>query len=82
MAMILRLAVPSPGYRMGVVKTDQPLANRSMKGQRVVQTMRLFRRHRNPRDHEADPMTTIRIYNEHLPVKVEKHIEGRIAHWP
>jgi hypothetical protein len=43
--------------------------------------MRLFSRHRNPRDHEPDPMFAIWIHNEYLPIKVEKHIEGRIARW-
>ena len=79
MAMVLRLAMLFRGCRVNVVETDQPLAIRSVKGQREVQAMRLLRRHRNPRNHEAHPMAAGWIHNEYLPVKVDKRIEGGIA---
>ncbi len=78
--MILRLASCLPGYPMGVVEADQPTAIGSVKRQRVIQSMRLFSRYRNLRNHEPNPVTPIRIYDEHLPVKVEKHVEGGIVY--
>jgi len=81
MPVILRLTTPLVGYRVSIVKTDQPLAIRPVKRQRIVQAMRLFRSHRNPSNHEAHPMAAVWIHNEHLPIKVEKHIEDGIACW-
>jgi len=75
MAMILRLAELLPGNRVSVIETYQPLPIRAVKGQRIIQPMRLGRRHGHPGHHKSDPMTALGIHDEHLPVKVEKHIE-------
>jgi hypothetical protein len=50
-----------------------------MERERVVDAMRLLRRHRHPRHHEPDPVAALRVHHENLPVEVEKHIEGRVA---
>jgi len=31
------------------------------------------------RHHEPDPVAALRVHHEHLPVEVEKHIEGRVT---
>ena len=77
--MVQRPAAPLPGSRVGIVEPDQTLALRAMQGERVVDAMRLLRRHRHPRDDEADPMAAFRIDDEHLTVKVEQNIQGRVA---
>ena len=77
--MVLWVAAPLPRHRMGVVEADEPPAIRPVQRQRIVQAMRFFRRGRHFRHHEADPMVAIRVHNEHLPIKVEQHIEGRVA---
>jgi hypothetical protein len=64
---------------MGVVNSDQPLAIRPGQPQRVVQSMRLLRRRRYPRDNDPDPVATLRIHHENLPVEVEKHVEGGVT---
>src|SRR5208282_3595100 len=53
--MVLRLAALLPRDRMGIVEADQPFAIRPVQRQRVVQPVRLVRRHRHPRHHEANP---------------------------
>jgi hypothetical protein len=77
--MVQRLATPLPGSRVGIVESDQPLALRAMQGERVVDAMRLLRRHRHQRHDEPDPVPAVGIHHEHLPVKVEKNIEGRVT---
>jgi len=77
--MVLRLAALLPCHRMGVVEADQPLAVRPVQCQRLVDAMRLLRRHRHPRHDEPDPMAALRVHHENLPVEVEKYIEGRVA---
>ena len=47
--------------------------------ERVVDAVRLLRRHRHPRHDEPDPVATLRVDHENLPVEVEKHIEGRVT---
>jgi hypothetical protein len=64
---------------MGVVEAGQPLAVRSMQRERIVQPMRFRRRHRHARHDEPDPVATLRIHHENLPVEIEKDIEGRVA---
>ena len=78
MAMVLRFAALLPPDRVGVVEADQPLAFRPVQRERVVDAMRLLRRHRHSRHHEPDPVAAFRVHHENLPVKVEKHIEGRV----
>ncbi len=77
--MVLPLAAPLPRDRMRVVEADQPLALRPMQRERVVDAVRLLRRHRNPRHHEPDPVAALRVHHENLPVEVKKHIEGRVT---
>jgi hypothetical protein len=50
-----------------------------MQRERVVDAVRLLRRHRHPRHDEPDPVATLRVHHENLPVEVEKHIEGRVT---
>jgi hypothetical protein len=77
--MALRLAAPLPHHRMGNVEPDQPLAIRPVRRERVVQPMRLLRQHRHWRHHEPNPVAALRVHDEHLPVEVQQHIEGRVA---
>jgi hypothetical protein len=60
---------------MGVVKPDQPLAIRPVQRERVVQAAWLLRRLWYRRHHEANPMATLRVHDQHLAVEVEKHIK-------
>jgi len=64
---------------MGIVEAHQPLAIRSVQGQRIVDAMRFRRRHGHPPDDEPNPVTALRIDHEDLPVEVEKHIESRVT---
>ncbi len=75
MSMILRSAAALRADRMGVVEAHQPLTLRSVQRQRIVETVRLYRRCRHPRYDKAHPMTAIRIDNKHLPIEVEKRVE-------
>ena len=77
--MVLRFTTLLPRDRMGIIEADQPLAVRPVQRQRVVDAMRLLRRHRRPRHHEPDPVTALRVHDENLAVEVEQHIEGRVA---
>ena len=64
---------------MGIVEAHQPLAIRPIQRERVVDAMRLRRRHRHPRYDEPDLVTALWVYHENLPVEVEEHIEGPVA---
>ena len=77
--MVLRIAALLPCDRMGIIEPDQPFAVRPMQCERVVDAMRLLRRHRRPRHHEPDPMAALPVHHENLPVEVEKHIEARVT---
>lgn len=77
--MVLRLAALLPRHRMGVVEADQPLAIRPVQRQRVVDAVRLLRRFRHPRPHEANPMAALGVNHENLSIEVEQHIEGWVA---
>jgi len=77
--MVLRFAALPLRHWMGVVEPDQPLAVWPVQRQRVVDAVRLLRRHRHWRHDEPDPMTALRVHHENLPVEVEKHIEGRVT---
>ena len=77
--MVLRLATLLPTDRMSIIESDQPFAVRSVQRQRIIEAVRLLRRHRHPRHDESHPMAAFRVYNKDLPVEVEKHIEGRVA---
>jgi len=79
MAMVLRFAALAPADRMGIVEACQPLPVRPVQRQRIVDVVRLLRRHRHPRHHEPDPVAALRVHHENLPVQVEKHIEGRVT---
>jgi hypothetical protein len=77
--MILRRASLLPRDRMSIIETDQPLAVRSVQRERIVDTVRLFRRHWHPRYDKPDPMAALWVHHENLTVEVEKHIEGRVT---
>jgi len=68
--MVLRFTALSPADRMGVIEPDQSLTLRPVHRERVVDAVRLLRRHRHPRHHEPDPMTALWVHHEHLPVGV------------
>src|SRR5690606_29903614 len=76
--MVHWLAASAPADRMGVVKADQPFARRPVKRERVIETMRLFRRGRNAGDNEIHPMAALGIDKEHLSVEVQKRVEAGI----
>ncbi len=77
--MVLRFTAFLLRDWMRVVEADQPLAGRPVQRERLVQPVRLFRRHRRPRHHEPDPVPTRRVHHENLSVEVQQHIEGRAA---
>ncbi len=77
--MVLRLTPLLSADRMRIVEADQPLAVRPMKRDGIVDAVRLLWRDRHARHDKPDPMTTLRVHHENLPIEVEKHIEGRIA---
>lgn len=77
--MVLWVAALLPCHWMRIVEADKPLAVRPVQRERVVDTMRLLRRHRHPRHHEPHPVAALRVYHENLPVEVEKHIESWVA---
>jgi len=64
---------------MGIVEPDEPLAARAVQGERVVDAMRLFRRHAHARHHETDPMSALGIDHEDIPIEIEKRIKRRIT---
>ena len=77
--MVLRFAAPSPADRMGIIEAHQPPAVRPVQRERVVDAMRLPRRHGHPCDDKSNPVTALRVNDEDLAIEVEKHIEGRVA---
>jgi hypothetical protein len=77
--MVLGLAAPLARGWMGVVEANQPLTIRPVQRERIVDAVRLLRRRWYPRHNEPDPMATVRVHHENLPVEVEKQIERRIA---
>jgi hypothetical protein len=46
--MVLRLATLPPTDRMSIIESDQPLAVGSVQRQRIIEAVRLLRRHRHP----------------------------------
>jgi hypothetical protein len=77
--MVLRLAASPPRHPMGVIEADQSLAVRPVQRERVVDAVRLLRRHGHTRHHKPDPVAALRVHHENLPVEVEKRIEGRVT---
>jgi len=77
--MILGFATILSRYRMGVVEADQSLAIRPVQSERVVQSVWLLLRHGHRCHDEPNPVATIRVHHENLPVEVQKHIKGRVA---
>jgi len=77
--MVLRFAALLPVDGMSVVETGPPLALWPVQRERVVDAVRLFRRHRHARHREPDPVAALPVHHENLPVEVEQHIKGRIA---
>lgn len=79
MTVILRLAATPSPYRMGVVETNQPFAIGPMQCQRVIKTVRLFRRSRDAVHDEAHPMSPGRIDDKDLTVQIQQSVERGIA---
>ena len=77
--MVLCLTALLVCHRMGVVEADQSLAIGPMQCQRIVETVRLLRRHRHLCDDKADPVAALGINDEHLPVEFEQHTKGWVA---
>ena len=76
--MVLRLSAHPLADRMSVIETNQPLAMRPMQRQRVVDAVRLRRRHGHLCDDEPDPVAALGVDDEYLSVKIKKRMEGRI----
>jgi hypothetical protein len=64
---------------VGVIKADQPLAVRPVQRQRIIESVRLLRRHRYARHHESDPVTPSRIDHEYLSVEIQKRVQARVG---
>ncbi len=79
MPVVLRSAALAPRDRMCIVKADKSLAIRPVQRERVVDAVRLRRRHWHPRHREPNPVAALRVNDENLPIEIEKHIEGRVA---
>lgn len=77
--MVLYFTTPTLASRMSVIKTDKPLAVRSVKRKRIIQPVRPLRRYRNPSHNEPNPMAAFPIHDENLAVQIEKQIERRVA---
>ena len=73
--MILRISSALSSHRVGVVEPDESLTIESMQRERIVNAMRLLVRHRDSSYHEFHPMTSGRIHNQNLPIKIQKHIK-------
>ena len=81
--MVLGFASSLPRDGVRVVESDQPLSVGAMQRKRVAQAMRSFRRCRDPQHNKTNPVATLRIHHENLPIEIEKQIEGwilRFAH--
>jgi hypothetical protein len=79
MPMILRLAASLLSYRMGVVEPHNSFAVPPVKGKRIVQTVGFLRCDRNPRNHESDPVSLLRIDDEGNSIQFKQSVEGRIV---
>ncbi len=77
--MVLRLNALAPPDRMGVVKTYEAFAIRTVKGQRIIDALRLPKGLRYAGNDKPNPMPAVRVHYENLPVEIEQHIEGGIA---
>ncbi len=77
--MVLRRTAALRPNPMRIVEPDEPFAVRAVQRQRIVEAMRLFRRHRDARHNEPNPMAALRIDDEHLSVEIEKRIERQVA---
>ena len=77
--MILRRTAALWCDPVRVVETGQSLTIRTVQRRRIVEAVRLFRRHRDACHDEPDPMAAFRINDEHLPVEVEECIERQVA---
>ena len=49
-----------------------------LQGHAVIEPVRLFGRHGNPRNDKSNPMSTIRVHNEHLTVQLKQRVERRV----
>jgi hypothetical protein len=79
MAMILRLAPALFADRMGIIKSDQTFAIRSMKCERVIETVWFIGRYWHAGHYESDPMPACWIDHEYLAVQVQKRIKSLVA---
>src|SRR5690606_40705168 len=78
MPMVQRLAPPASSDRVGVVEASQPFARRPVKRERIIETVRLFRRGRNAGDDELHPIAAFGIDKEHLSVEARITIRAHI----
>ena len=77
--MVLRFTTLLRCHPMAIVEADQPLSTGPVQRQRIVDAVRLLQRGRHSRHHKPHPMTAVGIDDEHLPVEVQKYIEGIVA---
>lgn len=78
MPVITRSTASSLANGMRVIEANQPLTIRTMQCQGVIEPVRLLRRDWHPPDDEPDPMTTLWVDHENLPVQIEQRIESGI----
>ena len=64
---------------MSVVEANQALIIRPVQGQRIIQTMRPFRRDRHAPHFDLHPVAAFLVDYEDLPIEVEKRIQACIA---
>jgi hypothetical protein len=56
--------------RVSVVEAHEALTVRAMQGQRIIEAVWFFRRYRNARYDESDPILTRRVHHQNLTIKV------------
>ena len=74
MAMILRVAALLLSNRMRIIKSDKPLPTSSVQRQGIIQPVRLFCFHWNPRNHKPHPMPALWVHNQCDSVKIEQRV--------
>jgi hypothetical protein len=77
--MILRIAAFLLPDGMSVIESNQPFTVRPMQRERVIESMRLLRRNRNPRDYKSNPVTAFGVHNQREAVQIEQRVESRFV---
>ena len=77
--MVLWLASMLSSHRMSVIESNKALSAPTVQRQRVIQSVRLLRRRRNPRDNKPNPVPALRVYNQNQAIQVEQRVESRVG---